>query len=114
LEGSNNTCDVPLEDYLAPGEQVKFQSTGSVRYGKSIYHVVLTDRRILLYARRGMMFKSDEVVTQKLDELQEVKYSEQGIIDKRGVIQLEGRTRMDLRGSAAEIKALYQQMMQFM
>jgi hypothetical protein len=105
---------VPLEDYLAPGEQVKFHSSGLVRYGKSIYHVVLTDRRILLYARRGMMFKSDDVVTQKLDELQEVKYREQGILEKRGIIQLEGRTKMDLRGSATEIKALYQQMMQFM
>jgi hypothetical protein len=61
-----------------------------------------------------MMFKSDDVVTQKLDELQEVKYSEQGILEKRGIIQLEGRTKMDLRGSATEIKALYQQMMQFM
>ena len=79
---------MPLEDYLAPGEQVKFHSSGLVRYGKSIYRVVLTDRRILLYARRGMMFKSDDVVTQKLDELQEVKYSEQGILEKRGIIQL--------------------------
>jgi len=105
---------MPLEDYLTPGEQVKFQSSGAVRYGNTVYHVVLTDRRILLYARRGIIVKSDEVVTQKLDELQEVKYSEQGILDKRGIIHLEGRTRMDLRGSAAEIKTLYQQMMQFM
>lgn len=105
---------MPLEDYLAPGEQVKFQGNYGVQYGGKNYQVILTDRRILLYAKRGMMFKSDDVVTQKLDELQGVKYSESGIIGKKGIIHVEGKTRMDLTGSAAEIKSLYQQMMQFM
>jgi hypothetical protein len=105
---------MPLEDYLMPGEQTKFQSTGGVNYGGKFYQVILTDRRILLYAKRGMVFKSDDVVTAKLDELQGIKYSEQGIIGKRGIIHIEGKTRMDLSGSAAEVKALYQQMMQFM
>jgi hypothetical protein len=105
---------VPLEDYLMPGEEVKFHSTGGVKYGEKSYHVILTDRRILLYAQRGMMFKSDDVVTQKLDELQGVKYSEEGIISRRGTIHIEGRTKMDLRGAATEIKILYQQMMQFL
>jgi hypothetical protein len=105
---------MPLEDYLAPGEQIKFQSTGSVRYGNSIYQVVLTDRRILLYARRGLISKSDDVVTQKLAELQGIKYSEHGLIGKKGIIHIEGKTRLDLWGSAQEIKTLYQQMMQFM
>jgi hypothetical protein len=105
---------MPLEDYLSPGEQIKFQSSRAVRYGNSPYHVVITDRRILLYARRGLMFKNDEVVTQRTDELQGIKYSEQGILGKRGIIQIEGKTRMDLWGPAAEIKTIYQQMMQFM
>ncbi len=105
---------MPLEDYLAPGEQVKFQSNGGVRYGDKPYQVVITDRRILLYAKRGMLFKNDDVVTQRLDELQGVKYSEQGIIAKKGIIHIEAKTRMDLWGSAAEIKTLYQQMMAFM
>jgi hypothetical protein len=105
---------LPLEDFLMPGEQIKFQSGEGVKFGDKNYQVVLTDRRILLYARRGMMFKSDDVVTSKLDELQGVKYSEEGIITKRGVIRIEGKTRIDLFGTAAEMKALYQQMMQFM
>jgi hypothetical protein len=105
---------VPLEDYLMPGEEIKFQSTGGVKYGEKLYHVILTDRRILLYAQRGMIVKNDDVVTQKLDELQGIKYSEEGIIGRRGTIHIEGRTKMDLHGAAAEIKVLYQQMMQFM
>ena len=105
---------MPLEDFLTPGEQIKFQSTGGVSYGNKLYQVILTDRRILLYARRGMISKSDDVVTAKLDELQGIKYSEQGLIGKKGIIHIEGKTRMDLWGSALEMKTLYQQMMAFM
>ncbi len=98
-----------------PGEQVRFHSSRAVRYGDRSYRVILSDRRILLYARRGTLFKNDDVVTQKLDELQGVKYSEQGLIDKKGVIRVQSfKTEMDLSGPAGEIKALYQQMMQFM
>ena len=105
---------LPLDDYLMPGEQTRFHSTGGVRYGVKNYHVILTDRRILLYAQRGMLIKNDEVLTQRLEELQGIKYSEEGVISKKGIIRIEGRTRMDLEGNAKEMKALYQQMMQFL
>lgn len=105
---------MPLEDYLAPGERVKFQSSANVGYEGKPYRVVLTDKRILLYAKRGMLIKSDDVVTQKLNELQGVKYREQGVIGKKGIIQIQGKTLIDLVGSASEVKALYRQMMQFM
>ena len=85
-----------------------------MHYGAKRYHVILTDRRLLLYAQRGVLFKNDDVVTQRLDELQGIKYSEKGIIDKRGTIRIEGKTQMNLEGSAREMKVLYQQMMQFL
>jgi hypothetical protein len=97
-----------------PGEQTKFYSTGGVKYGAKNYHVILTDKRLLLYAQRGMLFKNDDIVTQRLDELQGIKYSEEGIIGKKGVIRIEGKTKMDLEGAAKEMKVLYQQMMQFL
>lgn len=98
-----------------PGEEIRFHSTRAVRYGNKRYQVILSDRRILLFAERGMLFKSDDVVSQKLEDLQGVKYSEQGIIAKKGTIRVQGfKTELDLSGPAAEIKTLYQQMMQFM
>ena len=97
-----------------PSEQVKFQSNHTVRYGDKIYRVVLTDRRILLYAKRGTVFKSDDVVTQKLEDLQGVKYREEGLIEKKGIIKIQSlKTEMDLSGPAKEMKVLYQQVMQF-
>ncbi len=98
-----------------PGEEVRFQSSRAVRYGNKAYRVILSDRRILLFAQRGMLFKNDDVVSEKLTDLQGVKYTEQGIINRRGTIRVQShRTEMDLSGPASEIKALYQQMMQFM
>jgi len=98
-----------------PSEQIKFQSSFGVHYAGKIYQVVLTDRRIVLYAKRGAIFKTDDVVTQKTEDLQGVKYREEGLIDKKGIIKIQSmKTEMDLSGSAKEMKALYQQMMQFM
>ncbi len=104
-----------LRDYLMPGEEVKFSSKRNVRYGSKAYQVILSDRRILLYAERGTLFKNDDVVVQSLDDLQGVRYSEQGIIAKRGIIRVQTfKSEMDLSGPAEEIKTLYQQMMRFM
>ena len=98
-----------------PGEEVKLSSRRNVRYGNKAYQVILSDRRILLYAQRGTLFKNDDVIVQRLDDLQGVRYSEQGVIARRGVIRVQGfKSEMDLSGPAEEIKTLYQQMMRFM
>lgn len=103
-----------LEDYLIPGEEVKYQSGGNaVQYGGKPYKLILTNKRILLHSTRGLIVKKDDVVTQKLEELQGVKYKEKGLISKEGVIEIQGKTVIQLSGSAASMKTLYQQIMQF-
>ncbi len=72
-----------LDDYLLPKEEVKFQSKNNVQYGGKTYQVIVTDRRILLYARRGAIFKSDDVVTFKLPDVEGIKYKEEGLIGKK-------------------------------
>jgi len=98
-----------------PSEQIRYQSNVIVHYGDKQYSIVVTDKRLLLYAKRGLIFKNDDVISQKFDELLGVKYKESGIISKRGIIEVQGaKTKMELWGSALEIKTLYQQIMQFM
>jgi hypothetical protein len=104
-----------LRDYLMPGEEIRFRSSRRIRYGNKSYQVILSDRRILLFAERGTLFRSDDIVSQRLGDLQAVKYSEQGIIAKKGTIRVQSmKSEMDLSGPAEDIKTLYQQMMQFM
>ncbi|WP_297517975.1 PH domain-containing protein [Thermococcus sp.] len=103
-----------LDDYLLPKEEVKFQSKNNVQYGGKNYQVIVTDRRIILYARRGAIFKSDDVVTFKLSDVEGIKYKEEGLIGKRGIIEIQGKTKAKLMGSTSEMKTLYQQLLQFL
>jgi len=104
---------LPLEDFLLPRENIKFQSESTVEYAGKRYQVIVTDSRLVLYARRGMIFKKDDVVTERLSDIQ-VKYGEKGIIGKRGIIQIQGRIMYQLIGSPSEMKALYQSIIQFL
>lgn len=105
---------MPVEDYLMPTEEIKVSGSGLVNFSGKMYQILVTNKRILLYARRGMISKSDDVVTTKLEELHDIKYRESGMVSKKGTIILQTeKTIMELYGPAAEIKAVYQQVMQF-
>jgi len=104
---------MPLEDHLLPGENIRFQSSNNVKFGDQNYRVIVTNKRIILYAQRGAIFKRDDVVTIKLDEVQGIKYKEKGILSKTGIIEVHGKTLFALQGPADAMKALYQQLLQF-
>jgi len=104
---------MPLEDFLLPGEDIRFQSYQNVKYGDKEYQVIVTNKRLMLYARRGLLFKKDDVVSIQLKELQGIKYREKGIINKKGILEVHGRTLLQLIGPADDIRALYQQLLQF-
>jgi len=113
---------MPLEDYLMPNESIKYQSEANVRYGDKYYSVILTDVRLILYAIRGMFFKSDDVVTELLTNIRGIKYKETGIISKTAHIQVNcieasnanAGSIIDLMGSQYAIKALYQRLLPFL
>ncbi len=103
-----------LQDFLIPGEEVKFSSSNSLSYGGKRYKILLTDRRLLLYANRGVIIRNDDVVSVKLTELQGVKYRETGVFMRTGILELQGKTLMQLSGAPAQAKTLYQQVLQFL
>jgi len=104
---------LPLSDFLLPRENVKFQSEATVKFANKNYQVVVTDSRLILYARRGMVLKRDDVVTERLSDIQ-VKYSEKGMIRKEGTIEIQGKNKYLLTGNTSEMKALYQSIIQFL
>jgi len=42
---------MPLDDYLLPNENIRFQSDFDIEYGEKKYEVILTDMRLILFAR---------------------------------------------------------------
>lgn len=104
---------MPIEDYLMPNEEIKYHSDGNLGYGGKLYELVVTDKRLLLYSRRGAIFKRDDIVSQKINEVLHVRYKENGILKKIGILEIDARTRFSLSGTPAAIKTVYHQILQF-
>jgi len=104
---------MPVDDYLTPGEEIRYSSSTKIRYGEKSYQVFVTNRRIMMYARRGALIRGDDVVSIQLNEMHDVKYKERGFIFREGVLEFQGKTLVQLTGPPRDVKALYQQLMQF-
>lgn len=101
---------MPLQDFLLPLENVKFHSSSSVRYGGKKYHVLITDKRIILFAQRGHFLRSDDIVSERLDQLHGLEYSEKGLMFRMAKISIQGTTRIDIRGPPSELKPMFHNM----
>lgn len=102
-----------IEDFLMPGEEIRYHGASSLMYADKPYELIITDKRLLLYGRRGRIFKKDDIVSQKVEEVQNIRYSESGFIRKEGVLQIDAKTRFSLVGPPGQVKAVYQQILQF-
>jgi hypothetical protein len=101
---------MPLQDFLLPSENVKFYSNSLVRYGNKKYRVLITDKRLILYAQRGYFIKSDDIVSEGLDRIQGLEYSEKGFIFRMAKISIQCLTKLELYGPISEINPLFHSM----
>jgi hypothetical protein len=97
-----------LDDFLLPAENIRFSSKDEiVEYGDKKYTVLVTDKRLILYARRGMLLKSDDIVSERLDSLYGLKYLERGVLFRSAAISIQGSVKLEIRGSPSNLKPLY-------
>ena len=102
-----NQSSMPLQDFLLPQENVKFHSNSLIRYGGKKYSVLLTDKRIILFAQRGHILKTDDIVSERLDRLQGLEYSEKGLIFKFSKISIVGTTKLEIVGPTSELRLMF-------
>jgi hypothetical protein len=96
-----------IQDILLPLENVVFRTRTKLLSPKGKYEVLITERRLLLYAERGKILKSYNVVCERLDSLLGVEYSEKGAIFKNAKMTLQGGNKVELRGPVQEVKPLF-------
>ena len=103
-----------LSDFLYPGEAVVFQS-GKVRTLNDQFFFYITDQRILLYRRRGVLFKKDRIIAERLEDIRTMQYSERGAMRKRGVLRIETLSKKmePIVGKVSDIKAIWQEMQKY-
>jgi len=103
-----------LEDFLLPGEIVIFQS-GKVKTLSDRFDFYITDQRILLYRRRGVVFKKDRVIAERIEEIRTLHYDEKGIVKKKGVLHIETMSKKmePIEGKVPDIKAIWQELQKY-
>src|SRR5690348_11931077 len=97
-----------LDDFLLPAENMRFSSDQEIaEYGDKKYRVFVTDKRLILYARRGTLIKSDDIVSERLEVLHGLKYLERGTLFRSASISIQGNVKLEISGSPSKIKPLY-------
>ena len=103
-----------LEDFLIPKEVITFQS-GKVKTLDDSFDFYITNQRILLYRRKGVLFRKDRVITERLEDVRALHYVEKGLVNKKGVLRIETSTKkMDpIEGKIPDIKAIWQELQRY-
>jgi len=118
-ESRNSTkkkeSNLVLKDFLYPRETIVFQSNKIESLNDNFFFYI-TDQRILLYRRRGVLFKKDRIIAERIENIQTMQYGEMGILRRRGVLRIETFSKkMDpIVGKVADIKAIWQEMQKYL
>ena len=103
-----------LSDFLYPGEGIIFQSNKIASLNDNFFFFI-TDQRILLYRRRGVLFKKDRIIAERLEDVRSMYYGEMGVVRKKGILRIETYSKkMDpIVGKVPDIKAIWQEMQKY-
>ena len=103
-----------LKDFLLPGEVIIFQSR-KVKSLNDHFIFYITDQRILLHRRRGVVFKKDRVISERIDDIKTLDYGEKGFVKKKGVLLIEtvSKKMSPIEGKVADIKAIWQELQRY-
>lgn len=104
-----------LEDFLLPQEVIQYQSKNRISYGGDDYVLFLTNRRVIGHKRKGFILKKDRVFSVALEEVNNLRYDEQGLISKKGILLIETKTqKIPFKGDIKDVKVIWQEMQKFL
>lgn len=105
---------VVLKDFLFPDETIVFQSN-KITSLKDNFFFFITDQRILLYRRRGVLLKKDRIISERIENINTMHYSERGTLRKKGVLRIETYSKkMDpIIGKVPDVKAIWQELQKY-
>ena len=103
-----------LEDFLLPGEVIVFQSR-KIKTLNDKFIFYITDQRILLHKRRGVVLKKDRVISERIENLRTLDYNEKGLVKKKGILRIETLSKKmePIEGKVPDIKAIWQELQKY-
>jgi hypothetical protein len=96
-----------LESMLLPTEEIRFRAARPLKYGQSQFQAYVTNKRLVLYAKRGL-FGRDDFIAFNLKDVSSSKYHEEGLLMKTGYFTIAiGNTSAKVYGSPVDVKQVY-------
>ena len=94
---------------------IRFQSPRRVRTHGDLFEFYITDHRMLLYKRRGVVLKRDTIIAERLEDIRTLHYHEKGVLEKRGVLHIETLSKKmePIEGRSSNIKAIWQELQKY-
>jgi len=99
---------LPLRDFLVPEEQIKIICKRDVEYANKKYCLFITNKRILLYKKRGILNKTEDVICEKLERLEGLEYKEKKGLFNLARISIKGGLKINIMGPSSEVKNVFQ------
>ena len=96
-----------LKEILLPQENIMFRTKTKLRCTEKKYNIIITNFRVLLYSERGRIFKSPDVISERLESIYGIEYNEEGIIFKTSKIRIQGGIRFEISGPLSEVKPVF-------
>ena len=78
-----------IQDWLLPGENIKFVSSASLSYSNSSWRFLITSERILLYSKTGYFFSKEKVLAERIEDLISMSYSEHYFFFEKRIISVD-------------------------
>ena len=98
---------MPIEEFLLPKESIEYTGPEQVEYQGSIYNFYITNLRLILHHRKGLLFKKERVVSERLLEIQSAHFKQKEPGVKKGILTIEtSQKKMDIIGNEDNIKAI--------
>jgi len=96
-----------LKEILLPQENIMFRTKTKLKCTHKKYNIIITNLRILLYSERGRVFKSPDVISERLESIYGIEYNQDGIIFRRSKIRIQGGIKFEISGPNSEVKPVF-------
>ena len=93
---------------MVPEEQIKVICKRDVEYANKKYCLFVTNKRILLYKKRGILNKTEDIVCEKLERLEGLRGTRKRGLCNLAKISIKGGLKISIKGPTNEVKNVFQ------
>ena len=92
---------------MFPNEEIEYSTLPEIEYaGDKSFQFFMTDQRAILFARRGLVFKRDHIISRAISEIAEIAYKEKGMFKKGYLFIKSEKGNLEFKGKTEIVKEI--------